>query len=185
MFEFYSELFISRSLRWCIGNWEWAKFVCYYFFRTRCFPGSYSEFSLYIFSAYNNSSLLLLIYIRTRVLLYRSKERKFFKDGNGFRLISLLCLRNYSNYQWQKIRRCNRKLKSDGSFRPLFDLDTCSRDFFSHILLFFFFSPFIISIKFFLIFIKYIMSIIDQRGTKMTSYTHLLGACNTLEHYII
>lgn len=85
---------------------------------------------------------------------------------------------------WQKIRRYNRKLKSDGSFRPLFDLDTCSRDFFSHILLFFF-SPFIISIKFFLIFIKYIMSIIDQRGTKMTSYTHLLGACNTLEHYII
>lgn len=141
MFEFYSELFISRSLRWCIGNWEWAKFVCYYFFRTRCFPGSYSEFSLYIFSAYNNPSLLFLIYIRTRVLLYRSvndsKERKFFKDGNGFRLISLLCLRNYSNYQWQKIRRCNRKLKSDGSFRPLFDLDTCSWDFFSHILLFF------------------------------------------------
>lgn len=65
----------------------------------------------------------------------------------------------------KKKRRCSRKLKSGGSLRPLFDLDTCS--FFLTFCFFFFFS-FLISIKFFLIFIKYIMSIIDQRETKMT-----------------
>lgn len=82
----------------------------------------------------------------------------------------------------KKKRRCSRKLKSGGSLRPLFDLDTCS--FFLTFCFFFFF--FLLNIHKILFNLHKIYNVhYRPERDQDDSYTHLLGACNTLEHYII